>query len=175
MLLATCSHAQTVVLNECISLGSVPLCGDRGISSIGFCKPFYSYRGRAAWGPLQYDGPITVELNTRAVFGEDFPIYVEIVPLNNNPLETCALPGVVIGRSWGGANCDDVDRIGPYDIGDVVPLGSQYALRLVFFRTLEGPLSSFVDCIRVTSHPPSQSTSVRLSTWGFVKLLYQDE
>lgn len=167
--------AQPTDLDACLSGGGPqPLCEDIHAASVLdiFCDPirvFELYNGRVAWAPLRCVGPITIALNTRSLTSTRFPLYVEIVPVQN--LDHCPGPGVLVMVAHGGNQCGGIwETSGPLDITSIVPLGSLYAIQLVFFYAAYGAyLSPAVDCIRVTAQP----MAIEARTWSQVKTLYR--
>jgi len=137
---------------------------------------FETYYGRIAWYPLRCAGPITIAVLTFSWFETHFPLYVEVVPIPNDPTEwwrVCQnLPGSVILETFGSFNtrCGDWDELGPIDITRVVPLGSAYALRVHFFNS-RGASSPAIRCVRVTAHPGASAVAEK--TWGLVKALFR--
>jgi len=165
---------QPTDLNVCIEQrGPIPYCTEArtgGITYLDCNRSFAFFRGRIAWYPLRCVGPITIEINAAAHVHNRFPLYVEILPMGNTP---CLDPGYHVMTVNGGFECDPWETIGPLDITTFVPLGSSYAIQIVFFDTGDGDLESpGVDCLRVTPNPIE--SSVDLATWGHVKLLYRE-
>jgi hypothetical protein len=139
---------------------------------------FYNFIGPLAWYPLRCVGPITVALQTFSPANTWFPVYVEVVPVQDSgdlPWVCENLPGTVIsivyGQSVISAPGGTWDEAGPIDITRFVPLGSLYAIRLYLFSNIFGT-SPFLGCIRVTAHPV-ESAPVASRAWGDVKALYR--
>ena len=170
--LGSAAAAQPVELFECLSSPeSFPTCEDIGGGVLFTECParFYRFYGRIAWFPLRCVGPITVGVKTAGFWSTRFPLYVEVVPLRQNPGVCVNDPGYVVMIARGGfAPCGTWETVGPVDITTVIPVGSSYALRLRFFGAPGGD-SPGVDCVRVTPH----LTGVTATTWGQVKCLFK--
>ena len=165
--------AQATDLYTCLERGGlIPYCAEArtgGLTNLDCDRNYAFYRGRIAWYPLRCVGPITIEINAAAHLSNRYPLYIEIVPLGSSP---CLDPGYVVMIARGGFGCDPWESIGPLDITQIVPLGSSYAVQVVFFNSRDGILESpGLDCIRVTAYPvPS---ALNLVTWARVKKLYR--
>ena len=105
-----------------------------------------------------------------------FPIYVEIVPIDDPyDVRVCdELRGYVVGMVYGHPYdpCGNWDEIGPIDITTVVPMGSLYVLRLWFPSFSPIAFAPALRCLRLTAHPQG-STPVATATWTLVKQLYR--
>ncbi len=171
--------AQPSELSTCVTT-TPPDCGIDVLEVFDSCsrRSFRTYLGRAAWFPLQYLAPITIEIEGRQVYGNDFPVYVEIVPLTEPPPATFCYdghPGYVVGIfRGGGLYCGDSgwERFGPVPLDAYVPIGGLYALQLTWFATQDHSGSPAIDCIHVLAGTPPRSGVVG-RTWGNVKTLYR--
>ena len=164
--------AQPTDLFACVGQGYLPYCRESsigGITDLGCGQSFELYEGRLSFFPLRCAGPITIEVNARQLFSTAFPLYVEIVPGDKVP---CRDPGYVVMIAWGGFDCGYWESLPhPIDITKFVPLGSTYALQVVFYQSKDFRTPG-LDCIRITSHPVTPSALVPI-TWGRVKALYK--
>ena len=165
------ARAQPTDLYACLERGGpIPYCeavNTGGLTNLDCNRNYAFYSGRIAWYPLRCVGPITIEINAAAHFNNRYPLYIEIVPLGSSP---CIDPGYVVMTARGGFDCDPWELVGPLDITQFVPLGSSYAVQVVFFNTRDGFLESpGLDCIRVTAHP----TALNQLTWTQIKKLYR--
>ncbi len=163
--------AQLTDLYTCLERGGpIPYCAEvksGGLFNLDCNRGYAFYSGRIAWYPLRCVGPITIEINAAAHLSNRYPLYIEVVPLGGSP---CIDPGYVVMTARGEFGCDPWESVGPLDITQFVPLGSSYALQVVFFHTADGFLESpGLDCIRVTSHP----TALNQLTWTQIKKLYR--
>jgi hypothetical protein len=143
------------------------------IADLGCDRSFFTYYGRAAWYPLTNIGSIVIEVETKAGYYTRFPLYVEIVALPSPvPQDFClsGFPGIVVGETYGNAGCGGRwISIGPINLSEILPIGSAYALQLVFFSTVEPKYwSPGVDCVRVTSLSTALPT-----TWTNAKAIYR--
>jgi len=172
--LAGRAGGQPTDLNACIERGGpIPYCAEARTGRITYLdcnRSFGFFRGRIAWYPLRCVGPITIEVNAASHPNNRYPLYVEILPMGNTP---CLDPGYVVTTVYGNSECEPWETIGPIDITTFVPLGSSYAIQIVFLDTGDGALESpGVDCLRVTANPIE--SSIDLATWGNVKSLYRE-
>jgi hypothetical protein len=140
-------------------------------------RSFSVYLGRAAWFPLRYEGPITIEIDGHGGYLFQLPVYVEIVPLDEVPPPTFCFDGhagIVVGIfRGGGVGCGGgVERFGPIWLDVYVPPGGLYALQLTWFVDTEYTQSAAVDCVRVVASP-ARPTGVTPQSWGRVKKLYR--
>jgi hypothetical protein len=106
--LAATAQSQPVEIAECISSGNEPDCGIRHGEAFDGCGAFSWYGDRTAWYPLRYAGPILIELLVHASDATQFPSYLEIVPLEENPTGPICyegLPGILIGIVRGRWKC----------------------------------------------------------------------
>lgn len=177
---APAASAQPTELFRCLySDGVLPPCMDIG-GSLAFSdcgRIFVRFLGRASYFPLRYVGPIEVEVETMAATYDQFPVYVEIVPLDGvDPHLVCEnAPGLVLMTLYPNRSrrdpCDFWETSGIVDLSSFLSIGSHYAIRLYFFRYPGSPgaKSVAVDCIRITSHTVS---AVPHLSWGTVKWLY---
>jgi hypothetical protein len=177
---APAANAQPSELFHCLfSHTDLPPCRDIH-GSILFhneCgRAFVRYLSHVGWYPLRCVGPIEVAVETASSFYDQFPLYVEIVPLDGiDPTQVCenALGYVLLtlhpDRS-SPESCDFWRSSGIVDISSIVPIGGTYALRLYGFHH---PVSnsSAVDCVRVIAHPAP--AAVARQSWGLVKCLYR--
>ena len=164
--------AQPSDLYTCLPDAS-PTCYDlAGPITITDCPiHFEHYYGRVAWYPLRCVGPITVSVETIASWKTTAPLYVEVVPLLANQTPCDNSPGYVVMMTHGTfLGCGGWESVGPIEISHVVPLGSNYALRLHFFLGPTGE-SPGVNCVRVDAAPAR--TPVAARTWASVKRLYR--
>lgn len=142
------------------------------------CNRSYGfYSGRVAWYPLRCVGPITIEVNAQAHLSNRYPLYIEVIPAPEFPppreYSPCYEPGYVVMTARGGFGCDPWETVGPIDITPFIPLGSTYALQVVFFHTTDGFVESpGLDCIRITAQPVT--SALRQGTWTQIKTLYSD-
>lgn len=140
------------------------------------CNRSYGfYSGRVAWYPLRCVGPITIEVNAQAHLSNRYPLYIEIIPAPAFPpprdYSPCYEPGYVVMTARGGFGCDPWESVGPVDITPFIPLGSTYAVQVVFFHTRDGFVESpGLDCLRITAHPVTSALSQ--VTWTRIKTLY---
>jgi hypothetical protein len=159
-----------------------PTCQDigAGVTVFGPCpgRFFAHFIGSFAWYPLRYVGPIEVEVETGSSVYTQFPLYVQIVPLDGvDPTEVCQnAPGYVLmtlfpRRSTRSDPCDFWERSGVVDLSSILPVGSTYVLRFYNFLHPFGN-SPGVDCVRVTAHA-AQPASVAAMQWGRAKCLYR--
>jgi len=184
--LATGASAQPSEFATCLPLSSPPCSQLGGGGTIFTMCPtdppterlFVLYFGPVAWGPLRCVGPITVAVESFSGADTRFPLYVEVVPLQESsdfPGVCSNLPGyltlIVYGQSYLSAPCGAWDEAGPIDITNVIPIGSLYALRLYFFSNRVG-YSPAVGCVSVTAHPIAPA-SVTSTTWSNLKTLYR--
>jgi hypothetical protein len=137
---------------------------------------FFSFLGNVVWGLLQSVGPVTIEVETITPPDTQFPIYVEIVPVNDPyDVRVCAeLRGYVVGIVYGHPfdPCGNWDEIGPIDITTVIPVGSLYALRLRFLSFFPIAFAPALRCLRLKAYP-EDSTPIAPATWARVKQLYR--
>lgn len=127
--------------------------------------------GYVAWYPLMCVGPIEVAVETKAIWQTLFPLYVEIVPTSPGVSPCLNLPGNVVLVARGIADfCGGWETTRHIDISSIVPVGTQYALRLYFLWHPQG-YGPAVNCVRVTSFP--QTSAVVPRPWGAVKRLYR--
>jgi hypothetical protein len=163
------ADAQPANLFSCLGGGDLPYCRGPGtgiITDLGCGQSFELFSGRVTWYPLRCLGPITIEINARAFLDNRYPLYVEIVPEGSRP---CLDPGYLVMIARGGFDCGYWESIS-VDITDIVPLGSTYALQVVFFEGAGGSRGGpGLDCVRITSHP----VAVSPTTWGRVKALFK--
>jgi hypothetical protein len=142
---------------------------------------FESFQGSISWPPLKNVGPVTIAVQTRHVGRTNFPFYVEIAQRGHpgDPGTCRPWTGEVVLVAQGGTQCGGTwESIGPIDLaaGFGVPLGSNYSVHCLFFRSLptEPPgreaRSVGFSCIRVTSTP----TPLAPGSWSLVKRLYRD-
>jgi len=174
------ASAQRTDLYWClVEARTPPPCFDVG-GSVTFSdsdcpRQFDNFLGRVGFYPLQYVGPIEVEIETIAAPRDRFPLYVEIVPLiGREAREACEnAPGFLLMTLFPNRSrrdpCDYWERSGVVDLSAILPLGSPYTLRLYFFHHPSGN-SPAADCVRVTPHP--ELLTVTPLSWGKVKWLY---
>lgn len=145
-----------------------------------FCgNSYYFYHGRLSWPPLRAVGPITVSVRTWGGDDAMFPLFIEIVKLQEDSL-TCSTSGnqlTTVLDARGSGQCGGTwESIGPLDPDDLlVPLGSLYRIRVSFIqftRTLPFPRSPALGCIRVTTNV-GNSAPIAGATWSGVKTLYK--
>ena len=140
------------------------------------CNRSYVFNsGRVAWYPLRCVGPITIEVNAQSLSNNRYPLYIEVIPAPEFPpprdYSPCYEPGYVVMTVRGRWGCDPWESIGPIDITPFIPLGSTYAVQVVFFHTRDGVLESpGMNCIRVTAQPITSALSQ--VTWTGIKTLY---
>jgi hypothetical protein len=158
-------------LFECVDI-NLPSCQQVGVGSItpDCGRVFQEYIGRIAWFPLQCVGPITIDIETIALWYTRLPVYVEVVPLGADPFEACntALGYVVLVVNGSSSPCGEWTTSGPIDITRYVAIGQSYALRLHFFGNPLG--SPGLGCVRVTSQAIRNGVESR--SWWAVKRLY---
>ena len=180
-LTVACVRAQPAELYKCVSWGVLgePDCGWDGITQFDLCdgRAYYTYSGRAAWFPLNNEGPVIIEVEANPAYSQHFPLYVEIVALQDTmPRDFClnGYPGIVVGETWGAGSCGaDWVSFGPMSLLPYVPLGGSYALQFEFFATAWIDaliMSPGIDCVRVR---PASSSSVASLSWGRAKTLYR--
>jgi len=135
------------------------------------------FRGRVAWAPLRYVGPITISVDSRRSAGISIPLYVEIVPVASHPpeLSYCDGSGIAIVQFEGHSQCDAYETIEPIDLSWFLAPGDSYVVRVLF---LSAPMTAIHSAhfrrIRVSPVPTSVDTeaSARPYSWGMVKALY---
>jgi hypothetical protein len=167
---AASAQAPTEIF-RCLGTRDDPTCTDiTGPIVITQCpRHFEIFYGRVAWYPIRNVGPVTISVETFAHFLTRFPLYVEVVPIDDRIGVCDNAPGNVVMVARGGQSpCGTWETVGPIDISPVVPIGSNYALRLRFFGSPGGE-SPAVGCVRVTPN----ATAVLPSAWTTVKGLYR--
>ena len=132
------------------------------------------FRGRLAFGPFLYAGPVTIEVDALRSPETDQPIYVEYVPVKTHPAGVgfCDGPALVFMKVFGQYPCLPVDneKRGPLPLNGLLP-GDLYYIRLHFLGgegTTQG--SPYFRCIRIYS---SGLSAVVSSTWTATKQLYR--
>jgi hypothetical protein len=140
-----------------------PTCGARYYSS---------FRGRIAWRPLLYVGPITLEVLAHTTPGTRYPIYFEVVPLagRDPTLGYCDGPGEILEAVPGRGDCD-WGTFGPISLGLLgLEPGDAYFVRAHFIGDPDGDIQSpFIACVRVKP----ATAPIAPSSWGSVKELYK--
>src|SRR5262245_9033492 len=181
LLIAPAASAQPSDLLACVSV-DLPTCYDPlgGIVFSRIClgRQFNIFLGQFAWHPLRNVGPIEIEIETLSSLHQQFPLHVEIVPLDGiDPTTVCQnAPGRVLmtinpRTSRRPDPCNYWESSGIVDISHVVPIGHAYGVRVYSFYHPGLITSPGVDCIRITSHPVS--SPLASSSWGGVKRLYR--
>ena len=107
---------------------------------------------------------ITIEVKS-TIFTK-FPIFVEIVPLNDDNPCTPVGPGYVVMTSYGGHGCNPRETVN-VNLPAIVEIGSLYAVQIFFFDG--GLVSAARDCIHVTP----DGAPVETITWSQIKRLFQ--
>lgn len=179
------ASAQPTNMYTCVeSNGEAPTCVSvrSGLVAPPRCpgRLFGWFIGFMAWYPLRNVGPIQIEIEAgaagRADSSQDYPLYVQIVPLDGvDPNRMCGnepVPAPVVMTIVASLNrpdpCNFWESSGFIDISSVVPVGGTYALRLYSFQHRFGT-SPGIDCVRVTA----QASATSRVKWGAVKWLYQ--
>jgi hypothetical protein len=175
--------AQPTNFNYCYGSGILNACQDElgGLILVDpfFCPTNYGiwegFKGRVAFGPFKYVGPITVEVDAFRDAETDLPLYVEYIPVNTHPSGEgfCDGTGLVFMTVFGRYYCDPpgFESRGPIVLNGVAD-GDLYYLRLHFLvgeGTFHG--SPFVRCVRIRS--VVEATAVTSLTWTVTKQLYR--
>jgi hypothetical protein len=169
--------AQPVQLFDCIQpLGDACLDVSVGDFYDPLCGHTYeSFRGRVAWNPLRYVGPINLEVLAHTSPGTRFPIYFEVVALagRDPSLGYCDGPGEILELVSGRPDCE-WGIFGPIDLTFLgIQPGELYVVRAHFLGDIQGEFQSpFFACVRVAPAAPVD-TPVALRSWGMVKKLYK--
>ncbi|MFQ5601564.1 MAG: hypothetical protein ACE5G2_13570, partial [Candidatus Krumholzibacteriia bacterium] len=132
-----------------------------------------SYQGRVAWYPLRYVGPILLEVNARGGPGARFPLFVEILFVDQHPPDTgwCDGPAGVVLTAHGTTDCNAWETAGPLDLSYWIDIGDPYVVRVNFILEARSWVSSpALGCIRVR---PDSTTALETPTWSVVKGLYR--
>jgi hypothetical protein len=149
--------------------------GDPTLIEEGCGARFEGYAGRIAWAALENVGPVTIAVQTWSSFASQtfIPLYVEVVRRVADTICNTTLAGRVVLVAGGSDRCGGTwESVGPIDLVRYgVPLGDNYSVQCVFFRTSPGVSARTVgfSCIRVTSTP----TGTASGHWGVVKALYK--
>jgi hypothetical protein len=167
---------QPANLDFCFHRGQLEACADLSVATLilPFCpggsvlgETFY---GRVSWGPLVYEGPVTIAVDAMRTPKSRFPIYIEIVPLEAPGMAYCDVPGMVVMVVSGRSGCEpQPETLGPGPLP--LSIGQQYMVRAQFFGVPPGHYNTFLRCIRVTSSP--LRTPVSDKTWGAIKTLFR--
>jgi len=138
-------------------------------------RVFEMFRGRVAWPPLKYVGPITIEVNALESAGTRFPLLVEFISVKDHPENTgyCDGPAQVLYRVHGSRTCDGWESLGPIQFDPWwLSVGDSYVIRVHFFTDVGSDFTSpWLGCIRVT---PDTTTAISSKPWGSIKALYRD-
>jgi len=172
--------AQPASLYDCVATGDdLTSCADvaAGLLSEPSCvNPgevylYEVYRGRIAWFPLQYTGPVVIGVTARAPAGTRFPIYIEVIRPEDQPeLGHCDGPGLVVMRVQGRPACDHSEEIKVLDLSRWIGPSGTFVIRATFVGDPAVQFQSpYLGCIRVEP----VNTGVRDLSWGFLKNLYR--
>jgi hypothetical protein len=173
------SEGQSTSLDDCVGPASTVCFDSTAIPVVDECgETFFRYRGRIAWPPLRYVGPVTIAVKSQNDRLSTYPLYVEVSE-RSDPEEGCRsnLSGHLILVAQGGTGCGGTwETVGPVDLRPFgVQVGTLYDVRCVFFEDVPRPFperslySVGIGCIRVTT----EVSSVSQSTWSSAKLLYR--
>jgi len=171
-------RAQRADFVYCTLGGSIPNCTDVSVADFGDfnCDQglYETFRGRVAWDPLRYTGPVILETRTRFSTADTrHPLFVEVVPLSGRDptLGYCDGIGHLLQTVTGQPECSPWDVFGPFHLETFgIEIGSLYVVRVNFVGNSGGFQSPYLGCIRVR---PAPSTPVAASTWGRVRSLYK--
>lgn len=134
---------------------------------------YQSYRGRVAWRPILYLGPVMIEVWAAKTTNTRFPLYFEFLPLagRDPSLGYCDGPGQVLAAVAGHTECGS-ETYGPFYLSRFgVQVGSPFVVRAHFLGSSPraGYESPYLWCVRVWP----ASTSIVGLDWGRVKRLYK--
>ena len=167
---------QPATLDFCFHRGQLEACADVNVGTLilPFCPGGAvvgeTFDGRVAWGPLLYQGPVTIAVDAMRTPKSRFPIYIEIVPLEAPGIAYCDVPGMVVMVVSGRSGCEpQPETLGPVSLP--LSVGQQYMVRAQFFGDPRGDYNTFLRCIRVTSSP--LRTVVSEKSWSVTKALFR--
>lgn len=152
--------------------------GEPAILQEGCGVTFEGYVGRIAWPALKNVGPVVISVQSWNSFESQtfIPLYVEVVgrvlPQDGTDCRT-GRGGHLVLVAQGADRCGGTwESVGPIDLAAYgVPLGANYSVQCVFFRTSPGVTVRTIgfSCISVTTVP----TMTAGTNWGMVKSLYK--
>ena len=172
LMLSMMLGCSTCVAEETVWLACTPECGqvDGGLYlcwANDVQIPFTQRVGVSTWGPLEYVGPVRIEMQLLAQQAPwvTFPLEFDVLAGS----ECAAVGGSLIWSSLGTATCDQGWATSPLlDLG--LTAGTSYYIRTrAVFDALDHSGSPAQGCLRVVA----ASTGTEWRPWGQVKRLYE--